>query len=130
MFAVRNALTRTLAGLTLSGAALLALPAAAAHAFDSSHLAIVSMGSNQYQVTVTCTVSNSPADVIGFTLKGEDTFSDDTLAAFNGYGVAIVSGDVLDEDWLDSDEIYANAACRDRNGTIHNFRTNTVYGSY
>jgi len=131
MSAVRKIVARSLAGMALVSASLFALPVAPAQAaFDSCNLAIVFIGSSQYRVTVTCTVLNTGADVAAFSLWGEDTFSDDFLLGPIHGASTVVLNTVLDEDAFDSDEVYATVAARDRNGAIHNLRTNTVHGSY
>jgi hypothetical protein len=130
---------RALAVSGMLAVTTLGLPAAQAHAAtgDSCKLTIRPLGSNQYQVTIGCTVKTTSAGGAirqsGYTLYGEDTFFDDTLWYVPGGNSTstsfVVLGNVLDEDW-GTDEVYARAVFIEANGVKHNIRSNTVEGSF
>src|SRR4051812_28352360 len=107
---IGKTIARSLAVATVSVLAVMGLSLPKADA-SSCVLSISFLGSNQYRVTVGC----NDLFVDGFTLEGEDTFSDDTLFSISGSST-IVLGDVLDEDLWDSDEVYANVGAHDLSG--------------
>jgi hypothetical protein len=120
--------SRTLVkSLAVTGASVLALTALSMPSANAAtcQLTIKSLGSNQYKVTVGC----NDLFVDSFTLMGEDPIYDDTLGSYTGF-TATVSGDVLDEDWPDGDEVFANANAHDLDGKTIQVRSNTVSGSY
>ncbi len=115
---------RSLAVTGISVLALTALSMPSANA-ATCQLIIKSLGSNQYKVTVGC----NDLFVDNFTLMGEDPIYDDTLGSYTGF-TATVSGDVLDEDWPDGDEVYAIVNAHDLDNNTIQVRSNTVSGSY
>jgi hypothetical protein len=124
---ISKAFARPLAAISISGLALTAMTVLSAPNASAMTclLKITSLGSNQYKVSVGC----NDLFVDGFHLWGEDEFFDDDLNFSAQGSSAIVSGDILDEDWGE-DEIFAQVSAHDLDGNGFAIRSNTVSGSY
>jgi hypothetical protein len=124
----------------LAGSIAAAAPAGAATP-EYARLTITPAGYGYYTVTVAghANITGTPPQFnLAVNLYGEDEWFDDFLTSQSlhrtdpagNFGVQFnVFHTVLNEDW-GQDEVYAVASVRDKNGSDHRIRTNTVEGYY